>query len=900
MHVGEAHAAAMRRTYAARIPSVPITLTVLRTRNDLNHAFATVLCLVAPAWGIAQYPASMEGPSFSEAQARYAAIFSERPVPPGTGFKRYKRWEWYWEPRLLPGGRFPDANKLHQALEAHQRQRALTCNALAKDASNWEEAGPTTFEFAGFGGIGRVNCMAFHPTDPLTFWVGTPGGGIWRTSNGGASWSTSTDESPVLGVSDIAIHPSDPNVLYIATGDAETALVVPSSTKSIGVMKSTDGGDTWAATGLSMQVASQKLIGRILIHPTNPAILLAAASDGIWRTTDAGQTWINTAAGWFIDMERLPGDPDVLVATTLSDNGTSRIMRSSNGGLTWSTVTSFSGVNRIALAVTPAAPALVMAVCADTYGLGGLEGVYESYNGGLGFQQTIDGNCLNNMLIRTNNASGCGGQGVFDLVCGISPVNANERWIGGVNFWLSTDGGASWQLNTMWTTNPANNPDGLPFLHSDKHALMHHPLVPSVVYAATDGGVHVSNNLGASWYDRTPGMGISQMYKVGLSASVPGLMLCGLQDNGLKQVENDEWREIMPGDNMECIIDPVEPAVQYSCVLTGLLYRTTDDWASRELIADNIPGFTAYMQQNGFGPGAWVTPVAMDPQENHTLYMGFRQLWRTTNRGDDWSLVPGLSTGAHLRHIAIAPSAPEVIHVATLDTLFRTSGAAWTVIPVSSITGSAANAISGIAVSDVDPQRLWVTISGYDAQRKVFRSDNGGLSWTSITGTLPNVPVNCVVHEPGTAHGIYVGTDIGVFRWLPVDGDWEPFDNGLPNVQVNDLDLDATSGVLVAATFGRGLWRSNLAEWVDVPDADRPAVGFTMAPNPANDAVTITLHRPQYAKLELFNAMGETVETNAFAGASLALDMRRHSPGSYLLRVQCDSSVSTVKLMVVR
>lgn len=851
-------------------------------------------------WGIAQYPASMGGLSFGEVQARFAATFSERPVPPGAGFKRYKRWEWYWESRLLPGGRFPDANVLLQASALHQKQRAQTCNALAKDASNWEEVGPTTFEFAGFGGIGRVNCMAFHPTDPLIFWAGTPGGGVWRTSNGGASWSTSTDELPVLGVSDIAIHPSDPNVLYIATGDAETALIVPSSTKSIGVMKSTDGGDTWAATGLTMQVAAQKLIGRILIHPNTPAILLAAASDGIWRTTDAGQTWTNTAVGWFIDMERLPGNPEVLVASTLSSNGTAQIWRSSNGGQTWSTVTSFSGVNRIALAVTPAAPAHVMAVCADTYGLGGLEGVYESNNGGQGFQQLINGDCLNNMLVRTDNASGCGGQGVFDLVCAISPVNANERWIGGINFWLTTDGGANWQINTMWTTNPLHNPGGIPFLHSDKHALMHHPLAPSVVYAATDGGVHVSNNLGASWYDRTPGMGISQMYKVGLSASVPGLMLCGLQDNGLKQVENDEWREIMPGDNMECIIDPMEPEVQYSCALTGLLYRTTDDWATRELIAANIPGFTEFAQQNGFGPGAWVTPVAMDPQDNHKLYVGFKQLWRTTNRGDDWSQMPGLSTGAHLRHIAVAPSAPQVICAATLDTLFRTNGAAWTVIPVSSITGSAANAISGIAVSDVDPQRLWVTISGYDAQRKVFRSNNGGQSWTNITGTLPNVPVNCVVHEPGLEHSIYVGTDVGVFHWLQSEGDWEPFDNGLPNVQVNDLEIDATSGTLVAATFGRGLWRSNLAEWLAAPDTDRLAEGFSVAPNPANDAVTVTLHQPQRARLELLTSMGKLVQTNSFLGATLNIDLQRFSPGSYLLRVQGDSSLSTLKLMVVR
>ncbi|MBL7958144.1 MAG: T9SS type A sorting domain-containing protein [Flavobacteriales bacterium] len=842
----------------------------------------------------------MEGPSFHELTERFNGMFSEPPVPAGAGFKRFKRWEWYWEPRVLPGGRFPEADALLKATTEYSRQQARSRVGRPKNASNWMEVGPTTFEFAGFGGIGRVNCMAFHPSEPLTFWVGTPAGGIWRTTDGGGSWSTTTDELPVLGVSDIAIDPSNPDVLYIATGDAETALVVPSSTKSIGVVKSVDGGETWTATGLTMEVSAQKLIGRLLIHPDDPEVLWAAASDGVWRTTNGGQTWTNMNGGWFIDMELQPGTPNVILASTLSNTGNAQIMRSADGGLTWSTVTAFQGVNRIALGVSPAAPGLVMAVCADTYGLGGLEGVYVSNNGGQSFVQTVDGDCFNNMLIRTNDASGCGGQGVFDLACGISPVNASERWIGGVNLWLTTDAGASWNLNSMWTTNPMHNPDGIPFLHSDKHALMHHPLAPNVVYAASDGGIHVTNNLGATWYDRTPGLGISQMYKVGISATAPDVMLCGLQDNGLKQVDGGEWREIMPGDNMECIIDPEEPQVQYSCALTGLLYRTTDDWANRTLIADNIPGFSAYMQQYGFGPGAWVTPFAMDPQDNQVLYIGFKQLWCSANRGDDWSLVPGLQTGSHLRHVAIAPSDPQMIYASTYDTLFKRTGSDWSAIPVGIITGNPSNAISGIAVSDIDSQRLWVTLSGYDAQRKVYSSDDGGLSWVSMTGTLPNVPVNCIAHEPGTASSLYLGTDIGVFQWLESEGDWEPFDNGLPNVQVNDLEIAPSNGTIVAATFGRGLWRSNLASWVSAPDAVGPEAAFIVAPNPAQHAVTITLRRPQQARMEVLNALGECVSAHAFTGTSAVIDLGQLSPGTYLIRMHGASDAGYAKLMLVR
>ena len=829
-------------------------------------------------------------PTFQEIQDKFNAIFSERPVPRGMGFNKFKRWEAYWEPRVGSDGRFPDPDVLRRAWVEYTIDHPVLRGPSAKAAANWTEVGPSTFMFAGFGGIGRVNCIGFHPTIATTFWAGTPAGGLWKTVDGGASWTTTTDDLPVLGISDIVIHPTDPDIMYIATGDAETALVIPSSTKSIGVLKSNDGGASWSPTGLSMNVVAQKLIARLLMDPTNPQILLVAASDGIWRTTNGGTTWTNTAPGWFIDMEFKPGDAQIVYATTLSGVGDAQIFRSTSGGLSWAQVTSFSGTTRIAIAVSANAPGHVTAVCADMYPIGGLEGVYTSQNSGASFAQSIDGNCTNNMLIRTYNAQGCGGQGVFDLACAIDPTDASERWIGGVNLWRTTNGGALWNLNTMWTQDPVLNPNGEPSLHSDKHCIAFHPLVPNVVFVGSDGGLHGTNDNGTTWYDLSNGMGISQMYKVGVAANVADRALCGLQDNGLKQYETAQWADHIPGDHMECIIDPVDANVQYSCALTGLLYRTTDNWTNRTMIAYNIPGFTAFVMQYGFGPGAWVTPVVMDPFDNHTLYVGLNEVWRTTDQGDSWMAISGIGSSASLRSMAVAPSNNQVIYAATYDTLYRTlnGGSNWMTVPVGAITGNTGNALSSITVSETNPLLLWVTISGYDAANKVLRSIDGGFNWTNVSGTLPNIPVNCGVYENGSDDGLYVGTDLGVFHRDDTMLDWEAFNTGLPNVQVNDLEIAYVNGTLWAATFGRGLWRTELATLIGVPEIKPGTETIVVAPDPSDGGFTVTVHDHQGARLEIFTPTGTRVFSSAFAAPSIRVDLRHVAAGMYVVRVFSD------------
>jgi photosystem II stability/assembly factor-like uncharacterized protein len=200
----------------------------------------------------------------------------------------------------------PKAALLNRQLPAFQLLQKSSVTPLSLPKGNWKPLGPDNSP-GGYNGIGRINCIGFHPTDPNTFWVGSPAGGLWKTTDGGKTWATYTDNLPVLGVTSIAVDYTNPQIIYIATGDGDNAYGIPGQpsagyTQSVGVLKSTDGGVTWKSTGLHWDVEQTYLIGTLLIHPVYPNILLAATSDGIYKTENGGDTWKKTQSAHFQDM----------------------------------------------------------------------------------------------------------------------------------------------------------------------------------------------------------------------------------------------------------------------------------------------------------------------------------------------------------------------------------------------------------------------------------------------------------------------------------------------------------------------------------------------------------------------------------------------------------------------
>ena len=847
-----------------------------------------------------------ENPTFQEIRGAFDDYWRGKRKVKGQGYKQFRRWEWYWESRILPNGHFPPSSV---TWDEHQKYRESHTYAPDKrsetimSSANWTSKGPSTSP-GKKEGLGRINCLAFHPTDANTFWIGAPAGGLWKTTDGGTTWRTRTDTLPVLGVSDIAIDPTNPDIMYIATGDGDMGSLhgmiagAYGDTKSVGVLKSTDGGATWNTTGLSWNVTSAKLMRRLLMSPTDSKIILAAASDGIWRTSNGGESWTNVQAGYFMDLESKPGDVSIVYASTYSRvDSQSEIYRSTDNGASWASVATLPGVIRVDLAVSAASPDLVDALCVNT--AEGLAGLWTSKNSGASFTQYLVGTETNNMLNIKGDASGADGQGSYDLAHAINPDNEKDIWIGGVNVWSTRNGGSDWRLTSVWADSAyalgaagVGHPDTTPVVHADCHWLAFHPLQRGTLFACNDGGIHKTTDAGASWTDLTNGLEISQLYRIGVAQTVADNVVCGLQDNGTKLLQASVWDQVLGGDGMECLIDYSDDSNFYVSVQNGVIVRfeLAKDTAVTT-ISGNIPG--------GQPNGAWVTPFVIHPTNPKVLFAGYDKLYKTTDQGDSWSAISPVVTSKLLRYIAVAPSDPNTIYVATHDTIARTTdgGETWSYVsgwdPIVNIV------VSYIAVDPTNPQRMYVTLSGYAAGMKVFMSPDGGTTWANYSGTLPNVPANCIVYQKGSNEGLYVGTDVGVFYRDGTMSDWVPYQDGLPVVVVTELEISYFNNKLWAATYGRGLWSADLYSSTVGVESQNIDDDVYVFPNPNTGLFTVQVPEGVLYDIVVFNVLGEPVyEERDVNTSQRTIELRDATSGLYLVRLSIANTTITKNVVV--
>ena len=847
-----------------------------------------------------------ENPTFQEIRGAFNDYWNGKSIVKGQGYKQFKRWEWYWESRILPNGQFPRSSATWDAYIEYRSTNRAPASKRAEtimSSANWTSKGPSTS--AGNGqGLGRINCLAFHPTEANTFWIGAPAGGLWKTTDGGTTWSTRTDSLPVLGVSDIAIDPTNADIMYIATGDGDMGslkgMIARSDgdTKSIGVLKSTNGGTTWNTTGLSWNVTSAKLMRRLLMSPTNSKIILAAATDGIWRTSDGGETWTNVQAGYFMDLECKPGDASIMYA---SSYGASEIYRSTDSGETWSSVVTLPGIIRVDLAVSAASPDLVDAICVNSSS--GLAGLWTSKNSGASFTQYLVGTESNNMLNIKGDASGADGQGNYDLAYVINPDNEKDIWIGGVNVWSSQNGGSDWRLTSVWADSAdalsaagVGHPDTIPVVHADCHWLAFHPLQRGTLFACNDGGIHKTTDAGASWTDITNGLEISQIYRIGVAQTVAANVVCGLQDNATKELENNVWSERTGGDGMECLIDYSNNSILYSSAQNGMIFRTDKANDSEFVISVNIPGG----QKEGTSPaGEWVTPFVIHPTNPKVLFAGYNKVYKTTDQGDSWSAISPVVSSDLLRYIAVAPSNPNTIYVATHDTIARTTDGGETWSYVSEWDPEVNGVVSYLAVDPTNPQRMFVTFSGYAAGKKVFMSPDGGTTWANYSGTLPNVPANCIVYQKGSNEGLYIGTDVGVFYRDGTMSDWVPYQDGLPVVVVTELEISYFNNKLWAATFGRGLWSADLYSSTVGVESQNIDDDVYVFPNPNTGLFTVQVPEGVLYDIVVFNVLGEPVYEERDVNISQrTIELRDATSGLYLVRLSIANTTITKNVVV--
>jgi HYR domain/Secretion system C-terminal sorting domain len=718
--------------------------------------------------------------TLQDIQVLAEVYFTNRDKARGSGYKQYKRWEYKMERQVNADGKLQNFSKLTwEVIE----ELNSTNPPVERSVASWTSLGPSNYTNGanGYnGGLGRVNVIAFHPTNANIIYIGMPAGGVWKTTDGGTTWSPMADILASIGVSGIAVDQGTPNTIYILTGDGDAA-----HTYSIGVMKSTDGGVTWGTTGLSWNVSSFNRGYKLLMHPTNSSIMFAVTTAGILKTTDGWATWSTVQAGSFRDIEFKPGTPATMYATT-----TNAFYRSIDTGSSWGAIGTGlpANENRAAIAVTPANSNYVYYL-AGPGGIGGngtYNGMYRSTNSGVSFSTM---STTPNILGNDINGGGTSDQSWYDLAIAVNPSNANNTIIGGVNVWRSTNGGVANTLIAYWFS-----PGASQYVHADIHDLVYNP-VDGVLYCGSDGGISKSTDDGVTWTNIWSGLQIMQFYRIAGVETNQNLLYGGTQDNGTnKYTGSTTILHILGGDGMDCMIDYNNNNNVYYSFQNGGLQRSTNGGTS-----------STGIQPSG-STGAWVTPYGMDATNPSIIYGGYSDVYRSTNMGTSWSNLGSDGRGA----FAVGINDGSRLYAAfgsAIQTSANTGGS-WT-----TITGSwPALTITFIAVDPANANRVWITLGGYTAGQKVYESTNAGSSWTNISGALPNTPALSIAYENtgGTPmDAIYVGMGVGVYYRSDVTA-WTLHDTGLPNVPIYDLQINHTNSKIRAGTFGRGLWETLL------------------------------------------------------------------------------------------
>ncbi|MFO0362449.1 MAG: MopE-related protein, partial [Flavobacteriales bacterium] len=747
----------------------------------------------------------MEDPAvnYFDVQESFRQEWLGKPIERGKGWKQFQRWQWFMTPRVNENGtRFaPDA-----VMKAMDESPALFSPANQLPGS-WTYIGNTSVPSNG-GGAGRVNSVRSQGNSTSILYSCAPGGGLWKTTNGGTAWTLmNTDYLSSIGISDIAIDPNNPNILYIATGDGDAG-----DTYALGVLKSTDGGATWSPTGLSWTVQQTRRTSRILIDPTNSNVLIVATSNGIWRTTDAGVNWTSVQSGNFKDLVYKPGSTSTLYAAG------NQFFRSTNGGVTWSQITTglpTSNVNRMSIGVSPGNADYVY-ILAGRSDNSGFLGMYRSTDSGVSFSTQATSP---NLLGWSSSGTDTGGQAWYDLAIAVDPVDAEVVYTGGVNIWKSTNGGVNWSCNAHWYGDA-----GLPYVHADIHSLFFIPGTTTLL-VGSDGGVFRSTDGGSTYSDISSNLEIGQQYRLSVAATNSDLVLTGWQDNGTNRRNGPSHTRVIGGDGMECIIDPGNSSIMYGELYFGYILKSTNGGNSFSTVIANSGGAAGTVNEDG----AWVTPYVLGANPQH-LYVGKTRVYLSTDGGASFAAL-GTMGGGTINALAVAPSNNNVIYASKGSTLYKsTDGNAFT-----TVSGMPGQFITYIAVHNTDPNKLWITFSGWSATNKVWESSDGGTTWQNITGDLPNIPANCVVYTNGSNDALYVGMDAGVFYRDDNLGTWVGYNSNLPNVVIDELEIHYATNTLTAATYGRGTWRAPLYT-ISPVDA---AIGGIISPTGATCDPTI-------------------------------------------------------------
>lgn len=780
-------------------------------------------------------------------------------------YAKFNRWDYLMKTRVDANGNYPDPRTAFLEWEAYKKSHAEAYEG--QRAAGWEPVGNAEVPTDG-GGVGRVNVIIQDPIDAGVLYVGTAGGGLWKSPDGGTTWLPLTDNIPVTSIADVVVDYTNNDIIYVVSGDGygyEASWQADNDfwggVYSAGILKSTDGGVTWLPTGLSYNQDELMIVQRLVMNPADPNILVAATREGMFRSTDGGDTWTLVSSVHCYDFAQHVTDSDILYAV-----GDRDVMRSTNAGASWTVLkNNLAGTDdRMSIETSNDNPDKIYVL---------------SYGG----QMDISDNGGTTWSSMSSPSGATSFYNYYDLVLDVSNVDENLIFAGGLEIARSTNGGTSWSKKSVWDDWTASN-----YVHADSKGLLCDPNDVNIVYATNDGGVFKSTDKGQTWTDISAGLRVAQPYRLSPAYTVTDMVLNGWQDNGCNLWDGTTWKRVQGGDGMDVIIDYSNEDRMYASFQYGYVNRTTNGGISWTPLP--VAG------------GGWLTPYEMDPVDHMIMYYGASTgtIQKSLNGGTSWSNLSS-NLGGEVFDIAIAPSNTNYVYACALQTMKVSTNAGTTWTNITSGLPTAGTGFNYIAVSDEDPTHVWVAISGYEDGKKVYFSDNAGSTWTNVSGTLPNVPVNCIVYENVSDDDrVYIGTDIGVFTRTNAT-DWEPYMTGLPNVMVHELEIDYAEYKIYAATYGRSTWKSDLYDFVaptlnvgvvDLQycpgqDVDVPYVGtgtfaagnvFTAELSNATGSFTTPTAIGTFASTDLAGNIPSVIPTTA-SGAGYRIRVKSSSPG---------------------
>jgi photosystem II stability/assembly factor-like uncharacterized protein len=702
---------------------------------------------------------------------------------------------------------------------------------------------------------GRIAAVAVVESNPAVMYVASASGGLWKTTDGGLRWEPVFDQQKTSSLGDVAVAPSNPDVVWVGTGEANPRNSV---SWGDGVYKSTDGGKTWQHVGLK----ESHHVGRIVIHPKNPDIVYVAAlghlwgpSDerGLYKTTDGGKIWqrvkfIDADTG-FIDVAMDPADPETLYAAAwcvrrdgfaggnpaVQTGPGAGLFRTTDGGKSWEKLTRGlprAPLGRCGLAVSRRDPRLVYAVVqtdktnvsnlgqganlrnrvfTDVTGRKFVEPITPEHGGV--FRSEDRGKTwvfMNSLCPRP----------FYYGQIRIDPNDSRRLYVLGVSFHVSGDGGRT------FSTAPAGKG-----VHPDHHALWINPKDSSHLVLGNDGGLYFSRSGGATW-EHVKRMPIGQFYGIAVDMRKPYRVYGGLQDNGTwggpsatrraDGITLDDWYRVLVGDGFQCQVDPADPDTVYAEQQWGRPHRVNVKTLKGKLIQPQAPrGQPAYRFN-------WSTPLLLSPHNPRVLYAPGNHVFRSADRGETWRILspdltrgqpgPSKHTGHTISAFAESPLKPGLLWAGTDDGrlhVTRDGGKSWTELTKNVPGVPAAFCVSRIECSHFAEGTAYVAIDRhrYDDRRPyLFKTTDFGAAWTPLAKELPEEgPVYVVRESSRNKELLFVGTEFGLFATLDGGRHWQQLRAGLPTVAVHDLIIHPRERELVIGTHGRSIYVMDVA-----------------------------------------------------------------------------------------